>query len=307
MPNTDQAQGAQGRLQVSTSSTFGAGSSVWLEYLSESIVETIAHVNSAGIRGTRTHASERTRKGGVRVSGSIQFECSRILLDNILPAALGATESSNVFDVAETLPNLYFLIDKRTDIVRVNEAKIGRMTLEADQGGIVRVSVEIEAESLTAGQSWPSGMYPERSMPYLFSDLGNITINGTARSPLAVSVTVDNNLDADTFANSRYRDGTISATDRIVTLGVTLLAESANSDLRDRPSTGEAISLVFTHAEEASSVLTIDLGRVAFPGAVPQISGKGTQTLRLEGQSRGLKHPGEPGAVPDIRITNAHA
>lgn len=305
MPNAAEAQGAQGRMMLSTSTDFSAG--LWCEFLSESITITEERVNSAGIRGTRSHASERTRAGRVRVGGQIQFEASRLLLDRLLPAALGTAESSNVFDVAETLPDLYLLIDKRTDIVRINEAKIGRIEFSGRQGEPLRVTVDIEAESATTGQTWPESVYPERSLPYLFTDLGDVTIEGESRDPAEVRVTVDNALDAETYLNSRYRDETITATDRIVTASVTVLAETANADLAATTTTGVAVSLVFTHAEEASSVLTIALGRVSFAPATPVIDGKGTKLMRLEGQSRALKHPGESGHVPDIKITNAHA
>lgn len=307
MPTASEAQGAHGRLQISTSTTFGSGSSIWLEFLSETITKTTEKVNSAGIRGTRTHCSERTRDGSTRVSGQITFECSRILMDNILPGVLGANESANVFAPAETIPDVYFLIDKRTDIVRINEAKLGRMTIEGSQGQTVRVTIDIEAESITVGQSWPSDNYPERSMPYLFSDLGDVTIEGESREPAEFGVTVDNVLDGDTFLNSRTRDETITATDRIVTTYCTLLAETANADLDTCAVAGAAVSYVLTHADEASSVLTIALGRVAWNDAIPTIDGKGTKLLRLEGQARGLKHPGETSDVEDILITNAHA
>lgn len=305
MASTDEAQGALCRMMISASSNFSSG--VWVGFLSETVVENESRINSAGIRGTRTHCSERTRKGPTRPAGTINFEASRILLDNILPAALGAAESSNVFNPAETIPDIYFLIDKGSDIISINEAKIGRLTISAEQNGVVQVSIDIEAESISVGQSWPEAVYPERSIPYLFSDLGDVTVASTAREPTAFSVTIDNVLDADTFLNSRYRDETISATDRIVTASITVLSETVNDDLRDIAAAGAAVSIVLTHAEEASSVLTIALGRVAWNGAIPQIAGKGTQTFTLEGQSRGFKHPGEGSAVHDIVITNAHA
>lgn len=116
--------GAQSRMLIDTTASFD-NTSFWAEFLSESVVQQIPILNSAGVRGTCTQASERNRRGNETVTGTIEFEASRGLLDWLLPAALGAVESSNVFDVAETLPNLFFLIDKGFDICLVSNAKIG--------------------------------------------------------------------------------------------------------------------------------------------------------------------------------------
>lgn len=295
--------GAQSRMLIDTSAP--DGSSFWAEFLSETIVQEIPILNTAGQRGTRAHASERNRRGNERAFGSITFEASRVLLDNLLPGALGGSESANVFNVAEALPSLYFLIDKGYDIALVSEAKIGRIAFSGTQGQIVQLTCDIEAESITWGQSWPNGPVPDISKPYFFSDLGNVTLNASARKVFDFEVTVDNSLVADQWGNQLTRSGTIFAGDRIVTTRITVPSTTANQDLKSSSVTGNAVSFVLTNADETDSVLTIALGRAAFDQATTKVGGKGQLVLQLTGQSRAAGHAGA--TAPDIRITNAHA
>lgn len=297
--------GVQSRILFDTATPFDS-SSLWFEFLSESIVQEKVIVNNAGIRGTRAHASERNRNGNERVSGSIEFEVSRILFDNILPAALGAAESSNVFNVAESLPSHYWLIDKGGDIVLISEAMVNTLTITGNQSEIVRCTLAIEAESATWGQSWPeTGPTPDTSRPYFFSDLGSVSIESSNRKIMSFEITVDNALSADQWANQLTRDGLLFPTDRIVNVNLTIPFTTDNKDLIGHSVAGEAISLVLTNADEASSVLTIALGRVSFNVGQPVVGAKGQLVLPLTGQSRALGHAGA--TAKDIAITNAHA
>lgn len=298
--------GSLSRMLLDTATPFDA-SSFYAEFLSESVEQTKQVINSAGIRGTRSHAYERNRWGNESVAGTIEMEASRALLDMILPAGLGASEATNVFNVAESIPDMYALIDKGADIALVSEFKVGTLTFSGDQSQIVKVSMGIEAESITWGQSWPgSPPTPDTTRPYFFSDLGNITIESTARKIFSFEVAIDNVLIADQFANQLTRDETIQASDRIVTVRLTLPATTANSDLLGPGDIdGETISFVLTNADEASSVLTIALGPVTFNAGQRSTNGKGQQIITLEGQARADGHAGA--TTPDIRITNAHA
>lgn len=298
--------GAQSRLLIDTAAPFD-DSSVWLEFLSESITQQIPVINSAGIRGTRTHASERNRRGNETVSGTIEFEASRVLLDNILPGALGAAEDTNIFNVAESLPNLFFLIDKGFDICLVSNAKINTITFTGEQSQIVKVTIAIEAESITWGQSWPNpAPTPDVSKPYFFSDASNVTINSSGRQIFSFEVSVDNALITDQWANQLTRAGLINPSDRIVNCNLSLPGVAGNASLQNQSAIGgEQISLVLTNANEASSVITILLGRVSFNSGALVVGSKGQLVLPLTGQSRGLGHAGA--TAPDIRITNAHA
>ena len=312
-----EAVGSQSRIALDTALPFDANS-FFAEFNDESIVREQPRINNAGIRGTRSHASERTRKGNRRAGGSVSFEVTRSLFDIILPAALGATEAANVFDVAETIPDLYFLIDKQHDVYLGTEAKIGKLTISGTQGDIVTCAIEVEAEDLiesggtgldgsTSGVSWPGTLVqPDTNKPFFFGDAAQVSINSSNREIFGFEIVIDNVLSSDQYGTNQYREELIRATDRIVTVKYTLSGDSSNNDLLDLNADGEANQLVLTNAEESGSVITIDHGRVAFDPAVPTISGKGPLRYDLQGQARSLHHAGHVSHVPDIRITNAH-
>lgn len=302
--------GSRGRLAVDTATPFDA-SSLWIEFDSESIIKRQEILFSDGIRGTRSRDNSRGGLGPKAVTGSVSGVVTRQALDFWLPAVLGSAESSNVFDVAETLPDLYLLIDKGTDIVLVSEAKVNVFTLDM-RGPIVKYTAQIEAEDMTGGQSWPGTLtQPDLTQPYLFTDLGNITIDGTARVPFGCTITINNYLTADQWGNKLTRDELIVANDRGIDFSVMVSGDTANSDLLDHVASvgvdGEAIQLVLTSAGESGSSITIDLGRVAFPPQQPVTTDKRARRFELTGQARAYLHPGTGSHVPDIKFTNAHS
>lgn len=302
--------GALGRVAFDTATPFDA-SSVWLEFDSETITKTKEILYSNGIRGTRTRPSGQAGIGPTRVSGTISGVMTRVALDTLLPFALGTAESANVFAVAETLPDGYMLVDKGTDTFLVSEFKVATLTIDFS-GPLVRWSMTIEAEEMTGGQSWPGTLtQPDTSKPYVMTDLGNVTVAATARKNFGGSITIDNALTADQWGNSLTRDELIVPNERIVTVTSTFSGDTANSDLLDHVGSvgvdGEQIQYVFTNANEASSVVTITLGRVVFPPQQPTTTGKNARRFDLTGEARGYLHPGTGSHVPDISVTNAHA
>lgn len=305
-----ETSGALGRLAWDPTATF-SGSSTWLEFSSESITMSEEIFRSDGIRGTRTRDSANAAFGPRTVSGTVSFVVTRKWLDLVLPAVLGAAESTNVFDVAETIPSFYLLIDKGAGICLVGPCKASTLTLSWDTGPL-EATLAIEAEDMVFGQTWPAGLtQPDQTKPYMYSDLGNITINSAARVPFGGEIVVDNQLSADQFGNSLTRAGLIIATDRDVRLGIDVSGDSSNSALLNHVGTvgavGEAISLVFTSANESGSSITFAFGRVAFNKVQPVTQGKGPRRMRISGSSRGHLHPGVGGHVPDIKVTNAHS
>lgn len=302
--------GSSGRVAFDTDATFD-GNSTWLEFVSENIVLSEEIVRTDGIRGTRMRDSANAAVGPRRVSGTIAFVVTRKWLDLVLPAVLGANESSNVFNVAETIPDFYLLIDKGADVELVGPCKASTLTLSWDTG-VLNGTLAIEAEDMVGGQTWPAGLtQPNQSKPYVYSDLGDITIDGTARVPFGGEIVIDNLLSSDQFGNSLTREDLIIATDRDVRLAIDVSGDSSNADLLDHVGSvgvvGEAITLTFTSANESGSSITIVFGRVAFNKVQPVTQGKGPRRMRIAGSSRGHLHPGAVEHVPDVKFTNAHS
>lgn len=295
--------GSLGRLAVDSATPFD-GSSIWLEYDSESIVIEQPTLNSAGIRGTRMADSGRNRRSGYRIGGSFGGALTVRMLNTLLPYALGSTEAADVFDVAEALPEFQMLLDKKDDIYLLNNGKIGGMTIAGEQNQLIRATFDVEFESHTEGQSWPGTLtQPDTYSPFFFADAAQVTLLSTAREVFGFEIRVDNALSASEWGTSLTRDDLIIPTDRIVTVNLTVSGDSSNNDLKAHTLAGEAVSIVLTNADESGSVVTIALGRLHFQRVVPVISGKGPVRKQLQGVSRGYLHPGTGSHVPDIKFT----
>lgn len=299
--------GSLARMAIDSATPFDVNS-FWTEFDSEGIAFDQPTLMREGIRGTRMMDMSGNVRSGLRVGGPITMSVTRLVLDNFLPFALGANESSNVFNVAESIPDFYMLLDKKHDIYLLSEGKIGGMTLAGEQNQPVKATFDTEFESYTAGQSWPGTLVqPDTSKPYFFADAGQVTIDSTAREIFGFEVRVDNVLSADQWGTNLTRDELIIPTNRVVTANLTVSGDSANAGLLDHTISGEAVSLVLTSANEASSVITIAFGRLHVQRVVPVIGGKGPVRMQLQCLVGGYLHPGTGSHVPDIAITNAHA
>lgn len=294
------AMGVRSKLAADTELPFDAGS-IPLEFTRFTVQKIGRILDTDGIRGTRSHRSDRTRTGPYTVSGQLVLPATRRALDVLLPMCLGGAESTDVFNVAETLTELQFMIDRVTKVQTYSGCKANRCTLRGTQGGLLEIAIDIEGETESTGNAgtFPSLTLPEEK-PYVFMD-GALTLLGTARGFSSFEIVVDNQLVTDRFLNSTTR-AELPEQDRIVSARFTLPYDADNADLHDQALAGAAGTLVFTNAEEASSVLTVALGTLQFPARTPVVNGKGETVLELEGQARSTV-----AGDPDIRITNAHA
>src|SRR5688572_4980982 len=98
----DSSQGSQTKLSLAAAGTAIGSYTEAYEFVSESLQKQAAILDTAGIRGTRSHVSERTRAGTYRVQGTINFHPTPAMLDLLLPRILGANEATDVFALAET-------------------------------------------------------------------------------------------------------------------------------------------------------------------------------------------------------------
>ena len=205
---------SQAEFAVDTALPFDT-SSIPIEFQSESIQKQGQILETAGIRGTRAHNKERTRTGPYAVSGTITTMASRLMLDTFLPAIMGGSESSNVFSVAETLQELYFMIDRGAKVFTYSGVKVNRATFRGTEQGFIEVSLDIEAETETVGNA---GTFPSLTMPtekpYVFTD-GVLTLQSSSREMKSFELVIDNVLDTARFHNSLTRTE-IPSTDRIV-------------------------------------------------------------------------------------------
>ena len=198
------------------------GSSVRLEFLSHDIKETIALEQDEGLRGTRTRASERVALGNIAVGGSVTFEPTPVELEALMPFILGSASSAGSYAVAETLPDLYMMIDQiaevNTYLLRVNKA-----TFSGEPGKKIQLKLDLVGKTMTTGAagSFP-GTVPAMDLsvrPYMFYDMGSgITIASTAYSIDKFELVIDNKIQPTYMQGQTATD--LEPTDRVITLGI---------------------------------------------------------------------------------------
>lgn len=297
--------GALGQMALDATSSFSS-SSKWIEFNSESISKKGVIVDSAGIRGTRSHSAERVRSGPYKINGTVQLDCSIAALDTLLAYILGAGPASHVYSLAEALPSFYLMIDRGAKVFLYSGCSVSKATFSASaRDPRLRLALEIEAEteSLANGGSFPGGMTRDTGSTYLFSDSNSgLSINGTTYSAFDWELSIDNGLLADRFVNELSRSQ-IPATDRIVRVRMTTPWSSSETGLYNvGVGAFGSGSFVFTNPEESGSVLTFAVpGLLQYPSRSPVITRKQDEIkLTLDMIAR------QNGSNPELTITNAH-
>ncbi len=293
------AQGSQVQVAFDTALPFDTGS-IPLEIISENLTKQGVILETGGLRGSRQHPAERTRTGPYKVSGSLLLPVSRVALDNLLPTILGGSESTDVFDFAESLPEFQMMIDRVSHVFTYTGCKVNQASFRGSKGGLLQLQLDIEAETENVGAA---GSFPTLTMPtekpYAFTD-GVVTLAGSAREIFDFNVVIDNALDTERFVNELTRSE-IPAQDHIVAVDFNAPFDSANADLYGQSLEGSAATLAFTNAEESGSVLTFSFATIQFPDRSPNSPGKTEIALPLRGVARKV------GSTNALVITNAHA
>jgi hypothetical protein len=277
----DASMGHQSRISLAAAGTAIGSYTEACEYVGESLQKRLTILETAGIRGTRSHPAERTRDGAYTVGGSIRFHATPALLDLLLPRILGAAEASDTFALAETLPEFDVLIDRVARRFVYGSCKVNRATFRAAAGGLLELELDLVGKSETvSATSFPSITAPT-DPPYVFQD-GVITFSSSARKLTELEITIDNAVTA-RFTNSQTATD-VSPTDRIVTVTCTTPYTSDEVDLYAQNTGGAAAAtIVFTNG---GYLTTFALATLQFPDISPVVESKGEVFLRLEGVAR---------------------
>lgn len=279
----DASQGAQAKLCMEPGAsphTFDTSSEPY-EFVSESLKATKSIIDTNGIRGTRSHHGSRTREDVYTVAGDIVLHPSPADLDLLLPRILGASESSDTFALAETLPVFGVQIDRVAKVFSYADCVVGKATFrgKAGPGSFVELVLSIVGKSRSIGAA---GSFPELTLgvaannaPYVFSD-GVLTLLSSARKMMDFELVIDNLPDV-RFSNSLTATS-ITPKDRIITLATTNPFTSDETDLLDQAVAGAAGSLVFTNGNMST---TFTFGLLQVPSDDPTIPGKSEITQKL--------------------------
>lgn len=276
------------------------------EFVSENLAKKLTILDTAGIRGTRSHPAERTRDGTYAVSGSINMHASPTMLGNgnssancILSRIMagGAPTGgppTNTFSFGEALPFFDVTIDRINQRFTYGNCVVNKATFRARASGILECSLDLLGESETlAATAFPALAAPTDA-PYIMQDCV-FTFNAiSTRVITELEIVIDNHATA-RFSNSQTATD-IYATDRTVTVNATLPWTSDYSDMYSvNTGNAHAATAVFTNG---AHVLTFTFGTLQIPDNSPVISSKGEIFLKCQGTAK------KTGTTSELVITS---
>lgn len=273
------SMGALSKLGISASNPVDAQ----FEFLSENIRKTGNIVDTGGIRGTRSHPSERTRAGNYTIGGTLSMEPGPEELALLLPWVLGAAASGTTFALAETVPSRYITIDRIAKVMTYAGCYVNRATFRASEGTPLRLDIDVVGQTETVGDAatFPS-LSLQTSAPFIFTD-GVFSLQSGNRSVKELTVVIDNAL-AVAFNNSASAS-TIDASDRSVTTTLSTPYTSSETALYGQALAGAAATYTFTNGAYS---LLFTFATLQFPDRSPVVQNKGEVVLQLEGTARTL-------------------
>jgi hypothetical protein len=284
--------GTQSRLSMAAPGTAIASYTEAHEFAGESLAKSLTILQTAGIRGTRSHPAERTRDGTYSVAGTIHYHCSKGLLDLLLPRILGGG-SSPTFTLAETLPFFDVLIERVADRFVYSNCKVNRARFKARASGLLELALELVGETETVSATAFPAIAPPTDAPYVWQDC-IVTLNAISRVVTEFELLVDNHLTA-RFSNSQTATD-LYPTDRTIGLTCTVPFTGDNADLYGANTAGAAAgSLVFTNGAHSVS---FSLAQVQFPDHSPTVLNKGEIFLRLDGTAK------KSGSTSELVVVN---
>ena len=189
-----------------------------MEIVSESLRKDLTILDTAGIRGTRSHPKERTRDGTYTVSGSIVTHATPTMLDNWLPRILGAAEAADTFALAETLTEFDILIDRVARRFQYVFCKVSRATFRSTAGGLLELTLDIIAKTETVSATAFPTITAPTDAPYVHHDCV-LTTQAATHIITEVEIVIDNMVEA-RFSNSQTATD-ITPRDRLVTVNFT--------------------------------------------------------------------------------------
>jgi len=303
MTPTTASMGHQAKLGTKTEATYGTAVTVdqAFVFVSENIVKRGVIVERTGLRGTRSHQADDTRIGPYTVGGRLVLEPTPQDLAIWLPRILGGSPSGTTYPLAETLPSFTLAIDRVAKVFAYAGCKVNRAVLQGSQGGLLRLSLDIvaQSESVAAAGTFPS-LSLSNAPPYIFSDL-SLTLASTAREVKQFELTVDNGLVTDRFMNSIVIVNAPEG-DRTITLNTTHAWAAANTDLYAQALAGAAGSLQLTNAlggtPPTGYQTTFSFATLQVPDRSPSVPGRDELLLNLEMLARRV------GSTAELSVTH---
>ena len=289
----DASMGHQSRLSMAAAGTAIGSYTEAYEFRTEGLRAAREIVETSGIRGTRSMPIERTRDGTVRINGTVAFHATPAMLDLLLPRIMGSAEVSDLFAVAETLPEFDVLIERVAKRFVYAGCKVARATFRATAGGALELDLEITGKSETVSATAFPAITAPTDPPYIWSD-AVCTVEGSARVVTRWELSIDNQLNA-RFSNSNTATD-IHTQGRVVTVSMTVPYTSDEVDLYGINSSGAGgATFVLTNGGRS---ITFTVGALAVADSSPVVGGPGEILLEMSGIAKST------GSTKELSITS---
>ena len=289
----DASMGHQSRLSMAAAGTAVGSYTEAYEFRTEGLRAAREIVETSGIRGTRSMPIERTRDGTVRINGTVAFHATPAMLDLLLPRIMGSAEVSDLFAVAETLPEFDVLIERVAKRFVYAGCKVARATFRATAGGALELDLEITGKSETVSATAFPAIPAPTDPPYIWSD-AVCTVEGSARVVTRWELSIDNQLNA-RFSNSNTATD-IHTQGRVVTVSMTVPYTSDEVDLYGINSSGASgATFVLTNGGRS---ITFTVGALAVADSSPVVGGPGEILLEMSGIAKST------GSTKELSITS---
>lgn len=257
-------------------------------------------------RGSRAIFTDQVNKGNRIVGGALRFKFGRAELNTWLPRILGASEVSNEFKVANSLPWFNVLVDKgQSDYFEYRDCKVAMATFSGQSGGLINMDLVIVGKQEEEyGSTWPTISYSSdlshRALRFaegvMTIDPGGDDINILFES---FSLTINNLIETIFYAGSDAAT-CIDEGDRRVTLSVPAAHTSVTKDLYKRGFEGLSIAMAWA-ADNMSTGVT--LKHCCWPKRSPTMEGEGRIPTVLDMLAY-RSDAGDSGADDEIVFTN---
>lgn len=339
------AIGALAKCWITTALPFVRDTAQCFEFEGNGMAARAVNAPNSAIRGTRSRPRERNRRVAVDVSGPLVLTPTKTELSTLIPLILGAartgsgtTGSPYVFGLAERLTSFAMLVQKvdsgagshSKGVFLYEGCVVSRATFSASQGGLLTLSMEIEAstekyyqqgalstaydgvtnvvEHSSAQVAVVPTTDPDNNTRFVFADTagpnGSFKIGGGDREVFDWSLTIDNVVDATRRMNSLYRRA-IPSLDRDVQMAVTLPFTTAEDDLydlspnEDSPDMNDNEVKFYAELGTNDDVLDIILGTWNTEPLSPGVNDKGEIVQVLSGP---VERKNTSTAKPEIAI-----
>lgn len=245
-------------------------------------------IDAQGMSGTRSHHSERVRRGTRQVSGSLQFAPSAVELATLIGLATGNSNGT----LAETVPAHTWHIWRDGVLYKYTDCKVDTATFSVSEGGPLQLTLQlVGVDETLPGGNFPSLTVDLTTGPFVMADAGNCSVGGTGYRFSAFELTIANKLEP------KYRNSntitSLNATDREVTVSLPFnLGDGAS--LYGASVAGVAVSLTLTNG---ATSIQFEMPAVQTPRQPLPFAQRGVLDLPWQGVAR------KSGTTAELTIT----